>query len=60
MLEKNKKVKIIKPESFWFRETGIITKAEIENNAVLVKFNTVNYSNLATCSYALDEVEEIV
>mmetsp|Transcript_43724 Transcript_43724/g.78493 ORF Transcript_43724/g.78493 Transcript_43724/m.78493 type:complete len:130 (+) Transcript_43724:78-467(+) len=54
-------VKILRPESYWFKEKGTVVnvnqKPEIKY-PVTVKFTSVNYANVNTNGYALWEVEE--
>ncbi|KAI5395312.1 photosystem I reaction center subunit IV B, chloroplastic [Lathyrus oleraceus] len=56
------KVKILRQESYWYKGTGSVVTVDQDPNTrypVVVRFNKVNYANVSTNNYALDEVEEV-
>jgi len=60
--KKGATVKVLRPESYWYLETGTVVnvnqKPEVKY-PVTVKFNMVNYANVNTNGYALWEVQEV-
>ncbi|KAL9271042.1 Photosystem I reaction center subunit IV A, chloroplastic-like protein [Drosera capensis] len=56
------KVRILRPESYWYKGVGSVVAVDQDPNTrypVVVRFNKVNYANISTNNYALDEIEEI-
>jgi photosystem I subunit 4 len=57
-IKRGSKVRIMRPESYWFQETG--TVATIAKGAdrypVVVRMEKVNYAGVATNNFALDEL----
>ena len=61
MIDRGSKVKILRKESYWYNQVGVIAtvdKSGIRYPAV-VRFENVNYSGTNTNNYALEELEEI-
>ncbi|OIW18271.1 hypothetical protein TanjilG_10269 [Lupinus angustifolius] len=55
-------VKILRRESYWYKETGSVVAVDQDPKTrypVVVRFNKVNYANVSTNNYALDEIEEV-
>ncbi|KAK7245273.1 hypothetical protein RIF29_40112 [Crotalaria pallida] len=56
------KVKILRKESYWFNGIGSVVAVDQDPKTrypVVVRFNKVNYANVSTNNYALDEIEEV-
>ncbi|XP_027351655.1 photosystem I reaction center subunit IV B, chloroplastic-like [Abrus precatorius] len=56
------KVKILRKESYWFNGIGSVVAVDQDPKTrypVVVRFNKVNYANVSTNNYALDEIEEL-
>lgn len=61
MVERGSKVRILRKESYWFQDTGIV--ASIDQSGirypVIVRFNNLNYAGVNTNNFSVDEVLEI-
>ena len=57
MLGKGSKVRVLRPESYWYRDIGTIVKVDkgIKYN-VLVRFTRTTYSGVNTNSFAEREL----
>ncbi|CAH9132882.1 unnamed protein product [Cuscuta epithymum] len=57
------KVRILRKESYWYKGIGSVVAVDQDPKTrypVVVRFNKVNYANVSTNNYALDEIEEVV
>ncbi len=61
-LEKNTKVRVLRKESYWFNDVGVVVsvdKKETSIYPVTVRFERVNYSNLNTNNFGTEELETV-
>jgi photosystem I subunit 4 len=61
MVERGSKVRILRKESFWFQDTGIVASVDKSGirYPVIVRFNNLNYAGVNTNNFGLNEVLEI-
>lgn len=62
MIKKGSKVKILRTESYWYNKSGIVISVEKAENikyAVVVRFDSVNYTGTNTNNFAIDELENL-
>ncbi|NBH29349.1 hypothetical protein D3Z58_26135 [Clostridiaceae bacterium] len=56
------KVRILRKESYWYKGVGSVVAVDQDPKTrypVVVRFQKVNYANVSTNNYALDEVEVV-
>uniref|UniRef100_UPI003467EF26 Photosystem I reaction center subunit IV n=1 Tax=Fittonia albivenis TaxID=141305 RepID=UPI003467EF26 len=56
------KVRILRRESYWYKGVGSVVTVDQDPKTrypVVVRFDKVNYANISTNNYALDEVEQV-
>nr|QCI06265.1 photosystem I reaction center subunit IV [Dicranema revolutum] len=57
MLKKGSVVKILRPESYWYQDTGKIVKVDTDiRYPILVRFTKESYNGVNSNSFALEEL----
>ncbi|GAB4841287.1 Photosystem I reaction center subunit IV, chloroplastic [Ancistrocladus abbreviatus] len=60
--KRGNKVRILRKESYWYKGIGSVVAVDQDPKTrypVVVRFNKVNYANVSTNNYALDEIQEV-
>ncbi len=62
MVEKGAKVRILRKESYWYNQVGVVVSIEKSSAIrypVVVRFEAVNYSGTNTNNFAINELNKI-
>lgn len=62
MVEKGQKVRILRKESYWFNQVGVVVSVEKSaaiRYPVIVRFESVNYTGTNTNNFALSELAKV-
>lgn len=60
MIQKGSKVRILRPESYWYQDVGTVVMIDSSiKNGYIVRFEKLNYSGLNSNNFAESELFEV-
>lgn len=61
MIQRGSTVKVLRKESYWYQDTGIVATVDQSGikYPVVVRFNKISYSGINTNNFAMSELEEV-
>lgn len=61
MVQKGSIVRVLRKESYWYQDLGTVTVVDSSGvrYPAVVRFDKVNYSNVNTNNFSLDELIEV-